>query len=436
MKTDHLTLGDLVAIFKKRFLPILLAALVLGVLGFLLRALLPTQYSASASFHVRSMQSQAYLEANGLTSSQLAVLQGQAKEYAALVSEADELLDRAISRHGLPCTREALRDMISATTDSTAFTVTLTHAEPAVAEAAAAAIAAELPGFLQERFFPAVRDRQCVAPLREATAAARSSASPFLWAGLFALGAALLVYCIYLFCFLFSNRLADGDEIARVLTEDTVLATVPYTLPPQDATEAFFALRERLPQGNGKRALCVSLLSAQPAEGATFVAKGLACSLAATGARVLLLDADLRQSGKEPFLLPEAEPGLAEYLSGRVKDAARLVHTNEKLSLDILPAGVLPTTPAAHAMRAKTKALLVALAPKYDYIIADFPAHRQAPEGAVLAGLFDATLLVAAPKRGGAKELRAMRAVLRDEGVAVAGAVVNHAPRVRHAHPV
>lgn len=432
MKIDHLTPGDLVAIFKKRLLPILLALLLPALLAFSLGVLLPPRYRADASFGVRSMQSEAYLDTYGLTSSQLAVLQTLAKEYAGAIAEADLLLDRAITRHGLACTREELRLMISTATDSTTFTVTLTHPDGALALSAARALSAEIPDFLREQFWPTLpATRLPVASLHLSSEVTRAGISPVLLALLCGGGGALLTYLWFLLAFLFCNRVADGDEIARVLGEDRVLASIPTILPPTDGAEAFFALRERLPQKNEERALTVALLSAKHGEGASFVALGLAASLQVTGARVLFLDADLRNGEKKYFSLQGAEPGLAEFLDGRVKKADTLIHRTEGYTFDILPIGVLPITPAAHALTEKMADLLSLLSPKYDYIIADFPAAETAPDGPLAARAFDTTLLVAAPRHTGARELRLMRAALSDAALSVCGIAVNHPPRGR-----
>ncbi len=430
MKIDHLTLGDLAAVFRKRLVPILLALLLCGLLGFSLRALSPARYCADAEFRVRSMQSEAYLELNGLTSSQLAVLQTLAKEYAAVIPEADLLLDRAIQNHKLSCTREELRAMLSATTDGTGFTVRVTHSDAALAQAAAVAIAAEAPAFLQEQFWPDVSTaRAPVVAIHVTDEAVRAGLTPFGVGAVCALGAALLTYLWFLFCFLFCNRLADADEIDRVLADDAILASIPCILPPADGVEAFFALRERLPAKPAARALTLSVLSAEPADGASYVALGLAASLQATGARVLFLDADLRNGDKKYFSLQGAEPGLAEYLDGRVEKADALIHRAQDYTFDILPIGVLPISPAEHALTDKMGALLALLAPKYDYIIADFPAAVTAPDGLLAARVYDSVLLVAAPHHTGARELRKTRAALAAAEIAVCGVAVNHPPR-------
>ena len=178
MKTEYLTLSDLVAIFKKRIVPILLAALILGVCGFALRALLPERYSATATFYVRNLQSEAFLGANGLTSSQLASVQTLAKDYATLAEESDALYDRMIKNHGLTQSRDQLRDMLRAETDSTVFTVTATARDKQAADAVIAAVEEELPALIAEVAWPNL-SFDVVVLLREAAPAARSSAHRF-----------------------------------------------------------------------------------------------------------------------------------------------------------------------------------------------------------------------------------------------------------------
>ena len=144
---------------------------------------------------------------------------------------------------------------------------------------------------------------------------------------------------------------------------------------------------------------------------------------------MLFLDADFRNGEKKYFSLQGAEPGLAEFLDGRVEKVDTLIHRTEGYAFDILPIGVLPITPAAHALTDKVADLLSLLAPRYDYIIADFPAAETAPDGPLAARAFDTALLVAAPYRTGARELRQMREALSDAKIPVCGIAVNHPPR-------
>ena len=426
MKTEYLTLSDLVAIFKKRIVPILLAALILGVCGFALRALLPERYSATATFYVRNLQSEAFLGANGLTSSQLASVQTLAKDYAMLAEESDALYDRMIKNHGLTQSRDQLRDMLRAETDSTVFTVTATARDKQAADAVIAAVEEELPALIAEVAWPNL-SFDVVVLLREAAPAARSSAHPLLWAAMGVIGGLVLSYLFFIFYFLFSNRLTDAAEISRVLPDIPLLGVIPEVEPPADPAEAFFTLRECLPRGAAGSAVTVAITSAQSGEGKSYVAAELARSLAIAGHRVLLIDCDLRRGAKEVFFQPEAEPGFAEYLSGKVTKPAALVHETEKQGLFLLPAGTVPVSPCDHPLSHRMADLLAVYCTQYDYILADFPAVTEAADAVVCARDFANTVLVAAPFHSGARELRAAVASLKQAGGSLFGTVVRQA---------
>ncbi len=430
MKTEYLTLSDLWIILKKRIVPILLAALLCAVLGFAVRALLPTKYSATATFYVRNLQSEQFLQVNGLTSSQLAAVQTLAKEYAAMATEGDAFLDRMIEKHALPLKREALRNMLTAAPDDTAFTVTATAVDAAVADTVIAAVEAELPGFIQETAWPQLSDDfTVVVLLRAAAPAARSTATPLTWCAFGALVGALLAYLFFIFYFLFSNRLTDPAEIERVLPQMPMLGVIPEIKPPADAAEPFYALRERLPRAEGKGAVTLAVTSAQAGEGKSYVLAGLARSLAVAGKRVLVIDADLRRGGKEAFFLPEAEPGLSEYLADPKKDTKKLVHKTGHAGLSLLPVGLVPLSPCDYPLSDRIAALLAAYAAEYDYILTDFPAVTHAADMTACAADFAGTLMIAAPGRCGAQELRTAVATLTAAGGTVLGVVANIPPK-------
>ena len=431
MKTDYLTLPDLAAILKKRLLPILLASLILAMGGFAIRALLPATYSATATFYVRNLQSEAFLEANGLTSSQLASVQTLAKEYAMLTEESDALADRIIARHGISLSRDELRDMLTAKAESTTFHVTATARDAAAADAVIAAVEVELPLLIQETAWPNLPHReQVVVLLREASPATRASLHPVTVSLLsFAVGL-VLAYLFFVLYFLFSNRVTDTQELARVLPSTPILAEIPRILPPGDPAEAFYALRERLPRAKGG-AVSLAITSPTAGEGKSYVATELARSLATAGHKVLLIDADLRRTVREEPLDTDPVPGFAEYLGGKEKDPLSLTHETEKSGLSLLSAGVVPLSPCDHALGEKMSALLAAYGAQYEYILADFPAVGDFADAIACVRDFTHTLLVAAPPRSGACELRAALGTVTEAGGKVLGVVANQPPKHR-----
>ncbi|MBE6604297.1 MAG: hypothetical protein E7639_01145 [Ruminococcaceae bacterium] len=431
MKNERLTLGDLILIFKKRMVPILLALLIFALGGFGVRMLLPPKYSAIATFFVRNMQSEQLLLDYGLTSSQLAVVQNLAKEYAALANESDEFKARLLQRHALGLTAEQLDGMISATSDSAAVEITVTAPDAAVADAVIAAVTAEFPAFVQEYAWPNLdTDFTVVTLLRAAAPAARATWHPVWW-GLIGGGLGLVLsYLYFILAFLFSDRLVDVEEMERVLPAGLLLGALPEILPPLDAGEAFFALRERLPRAQRAQGACtLAVTSPEPQEGKSYVVAGLARSLVAAGKRVLLVDADLRRDARNDLYLPEVEKGLCHFLKDEVHKPEELVCQSSVKGLFVLPAGHMTLSPCDVPFSQRVADLLVALAPSYDYIFVDFPALSQSPEAQASVADFSATLLVCAVGKSRASHLRAACKAIAEAKGKLFGVIANHPPK-------
>lgn len=435
MKTSYLTLSDLITVLKKRIVPILLVTLLLALLCFSVRILLPEKYSATATFYVRNLQSEEFLELNGLTSSQLAVVSTLAKEYAGVAINGDGFLDAMINAHLPTLSREALRQMLSAAPDGTSFTVTATATDRALADRVIAAVEAELPRYIQKTAWPQLpADFTVVVLLREAAPAAVSSMHPLVAAALGALLAFFLSYLFFILYFLFSNRLHDAEEIARIFPEAKLLGAIPEITGEEDAAEFFYAVRERLPRAPRDGAVTLAVTSAIAGEGKSYVLAGIARSLAVAGKRVLVIDADLRRARKGALFLPEAPLGLSDYLKDPTRSPRELIYKTEHKGLSVLPAGLVPLSPCDVPFSERIADLLGKLAPLNDYILLDLPALGEASDAIACAGDLSATLLVVAPRRCGARELRAALATLAGAGGNMIGVVANVLPRASSGH--
>ena len=143
---------------------------------------------------------------------------------------------------------------------------------------------------------------------------------------------------------------------------------------PNDFGESFRALRTSLLSkypDPGTKVLVVT--SAQPLEGKTIVAANMAMALAYGGARVLLIDADMRRPGLHRPLRLTNERGLAQVLNGqaRVRDVIqRTVDPN----LLAITAGRTPPNPSELLSSERMKTLLANLAHgAFDWIVIDTP---------------------------------------------------------------
>jgi len=164
---------------------------------------------------------------------------------------------------------------------------------------------------------------------------------------------------------------------------------------PHDFGEAFRSLRtsimSRFP-AEGTKILAVT--SAQPLEGKTTTACNIAMALAYGGARVLLVDADMRRPGMHRPLRLTNERGLSQVLIGqaRVRDVIqRTVDPN----LLAITAGKTPPNPSELLASERMKTLLNNLSHgPFDWIVLDTPPVLAVTDAVILAPLVNGVTFV------------------------------------------
>jgi polysaccharide biosynthesis transport protein len=164
---------------------------------------------------------------------------------------------------------------------------------------------------------------------------------------------------------------------------------------PHDFGEAFRSLRTSLMSrfpAEGTKTLVVT--SAQPLEGKTTTACNIAMALAYGGARVLLIDADMRRPGLHRPLRLTNERGLSQVLIGqaRVRDVIqRTVDPN----LLAITAGRTPPNPSELLASERMKTLLNNLSHgPFDWIVLDTPPVLAVTDAVILAPLVNGVTFV------------------------------------------
>jgi capsular exopolysaccharide synthesis family protein len=144
--------------------------------------------------------------------------------------------------------------------------------------------------------------------------------------------------------------------------------------------------------GEGTKIMTVT--SAQPLEGKTTVAANIAMALAYGGARVLIVDADMRRPGLHRPLRLTNERGLSQVLVGqaRVRDVIqRTVDPN----LLAITAGHPPPNPSELLASERMKTLLTNLAHgPFDWIIIDTPPVLAVTDAVILAPMVSGVTFV------------------------------------------
>ena len=121
--------------------------------------------------------------------------------------------------------------------------------------------------------------------------------------------------------------------------------------------------------------------SSEVGEGKTTFSTNLAIVLADNGARVLLVDGDLRKPRVHKIFKIPPSPGLSEYLIGQRVNIGS--YKTEIEGLSVLPSGTSPPNPAELLGSSKTDEFIKIAADHYDHVIID---------SAPLLGLADAVI--------------------------------------------
>ena len=165
------------------------------------------------------------------------------------------------------------------------------------------------------------------------------------------------------------------------------------------SNEAFRVLRNNMDsivanKGVDKGCRVYLLKSTEIEVGKTFVGMNLALIKAIGGSRVLFVDGDLRQASasrlwRTPLL------GLSDYLCGEENDYSKLLwHPEGYPTMDVLPAGALPTNPTELLQSPLLDDLFNTLRYHYDIIFIDSPTAGILADADIMERIIDCTLIV------------------------------------------
>ncbi|MFB3917505.1 MAG: GumC family protein [Terriglobales bacterium] len=203
---------------------------------------------------------------------------------------------------------------------------------------------------------------------------------------------------------------------------------VPFLLsrPNSQFAEAFRALRTTLLLSSpGAPPKVIVISSAAPGEGKTTLSINCALALAQKGARVLLVDADLRRSCIRGRVRMESTLGLSSCLAGTLDAATAINPLPGAPNLDVLPAGQRPPNPVELLDSDRMRALLENWRKQYDHIVIDTPPLVGLSDALVLSPVADAVLLVARSARTSQQSLRRARDILAKVNARTVGVIIN-----------
>lgn len=175
---------------------------------------------------------------------------------------------------------------------------------------------------------------------------------------------------------------------------------------------------------HGQDLKVIQVTSPVPGDGKSTLSSNLAVSMAQSGRRVLLIDADFRRPRLAKIFGIESNVGMATVIAGKAElDDA--IHQGPVTNLFVMPGGKRPNNPAELLSSQRFSDLVDLLREKFDVIVIDTPPLLAVSDPGAVAGVVDGVVLTMRLRRN-VKPL-AMRAtsILEGVGAKCLGVVVN-----------
>lgn len=173
---------------------------------------------------------------------------------------------------------------------------------------------------------------------------------------------------------------------------------VTKRIPRSLSAEAYRSLRTSIKYSSVDKSLkTIAITSSVIAEGKSTIAVNLAYSLSQDGARVLIIDCDLRRpSVHYKFFISNGE-GLTEFLVGDFDLKSVIKKVDD--SLYVITAGTIPPNPSEILGSKAMEKLLDEVAINFDYVILDTTPVLPVTDALLIAAKADATLIVVKAKK-------------------------------------
>ncbi len=398
-------LHDILRVARKRWLTILITALVVLGLAGVVTMLQPKHYTSTTQF---------FVSVSGQDTSQLqqgsTFTQERVKSYAQLMTTpralrpvAQELDDGT--------TVGALEDKIVVTTppETVMLEVEVTDSSPEEARRIAAAVGETFPEVVADVERP--DGSGAAAPIKVSLvepATARAVPSSPVPARNLAIGLLLgliLGAGLAALRHLFDTTIRTDSDVSEI-TEEPLIGAVHYdpragrepliveSDPSSPRSEAFRAVRTNLMFVDAaNHPKTILLTSSIPGEGKSTTIANLALTLAQSGSRVCLVEADLRRPRLLEYLGLEGAAGLTDVLIERA-DLDDVLQPYGSDRLEVVGAGAIPPNPSELLASDSMSRVLTQLSARFDYVLVDTPPVLPVTDAVVLSTKVDGVIVL------------------------------------------
>lgn len=218
--------------------------------------------------------------------------------------------------------------------------------------------------------------------------------------------------------------MAKNKNSSRFTNHSIINKDTPFSV-----IEAFKAARTNLmfmlDSNRDKNSIVFS--SYAPMDGKSTTCLNLAITFAQTGAKILVIDADMRRPSLHRYLKTQSKPGLSDVLAGMVDDKP-YIYKSEIENLYILPAGTIPPNPTELLISKRMETLLNDCAPLFDYIFIDTPPLGLVTDAAIVGAKTLGIINVVNCEHSRSEDIESIKNTIDQAGINLIGCIINSVP--------
>jgi capsular exopolysaccharide synthesis family protein len=430
-------LADYLAILRRHLRLVALCTLLGLLLAACASVLTPRQFEARAQLFVstQGQDSTSLLQGSSFT-------QQRVKSYAEVITS-PLLLRPVIDELGLAASPEDLAQSITTTVplDTVLIDVAVVHEDPQQA--------ADIANAITRHFAEVVPtlENSSVAESPVQVTAIRDAAAPGVPASpnvpLFLAAGTLLGLLVGISLALvrgLTDTVVRGENEVKALTDAVVIGGIPYAKESQESplivhddplsprAEAFRTLRTNLQFVDAAHpAKSIVFTSSVPGEGKTTTAANVAFALGESGAKICLVEADLRRPRVTSYLGLVEGVGLTNLILGDV-DYEDVMQPFGQTNVVVIGAGPIPPNPSELLGSPAMEEIIGDLVEAFDYVLFDAPPLLPVTDAAVLSKRVGGAVVVVGVGIVRKEQLRRTLALLETVGAEVLGTVLNRLP--------
>lgn len=256
-------------------------------------------------------------------------------------------------------------------------------------------------------------------------------------------GVALVFFVEYM-----DNTIKTPAEI-RQLASSTPLGVIPKArqlentgiisssvTSPEAVEEAFRTLKNNILFMSAENPVkTITVTSSLKSEGKSSIASNLAVTFGMDGAKVLLLDLNLREPALDRYFKLEGTKGFTDSISGKIALQDFIVHHPAK-GIDILLSGTLTSDPGRLIDSPELKEVISTLHKSYDIVIIDTPPIMRVSDAIVIGRVTDGILYVVESGKTTSPMIEYGLSLIKRSGIDIIGFVLNKTDKKPYSYPI